>query len=243
MKACNQVRSGTWWMVLVSLAVALGAGTVQGVVILQDDFSGPAGPVDSTKWDTLTTGSGSVALTGAGTVQLTHPTGSTAGLSGKSAFTFAATSDIDRGRLTVAPTSHSGNSLLGLNNVPDTDWILLRNDGGDGVHWRVEMATNSVTSQRVLSVPRTNVGTWVIDWFPGHVDISFNGSPVFNSDSDAPDAGGWTIPTVAMKPFLFGYTGNSDVYDSVLWEIVPEPSVVMLGTATGLLFWRRRNRR
>lgn len=242
MKVCNQVSAGTRWMAMAVLAVGVSTGTVQGVVtLLEDDFSGPAGPVDTNKWTTL--GGAINTLTGSGTANIDHT--AAGGMIGNAAFHYAATSNDDRGRLTLAQVSRTGNSIFGLNNIADTDAIFIRNDGSDGVHYLVNMYTSAGGSSRsrVLTVPNTDVGTWVIDWFPGSVEIKLDGSPVFNSATDAPISGSWVIPTAALAPMVYGYTGSSDVYNSVLWEAIPEPSTLgLLGTAMALLGVRRFRR-
>jgi hypothetical protein len=220
----------------------LAVVTAQAAVILQDDFSGPAGPADSSKWQIT----GSPALTGAGAVSMPVPSL----LLGQPGYAFAPSGDTGA-RLTLTPVSQSRFDYIGLSRTDGTynDVILIRNDGAHYPYWHVQMSSGGVNSTRSLGVSGLNTYNWVINWSAGHVDILTNGAPVLNSDFDAPtDNGGiWALPTMGLVPIIGHYDAGgspSDVYDSMLWEtVVPEPSVAMLlGAGASLLAWRRRDR-
>lgn len=254
MKNCFQSSAGvraSGWIRLPHVVAAIllgGLATVsQATIVFQDNFTGTAGSLPNTSiWDTnmpavflpVTEG----LLDGAGNVAVSPIPSGVFALS-----SYNTTPGTGTIRLTVDFTSNETHgSIFGLHDMGNNG-IMLRNDGASGsgsLNW--ELFVNQAGSYTYyntgisLSATSGNTGTWVITWTAANATVSLDGTPVVDTLSTAPYSGAGALPAVALRPFVFNYHGAGSRVDSMLFESIPEPSLVALCAVGGLVLWRRR---
>ncbi|CAN5777790.1 hypothetical protein BH09VER1_BH09VER1_17350 [soil metagenome] len=213
---------------------AMWIATSQAAIIVDDNFSGTAGaPPDPANWVVSST---AVALNGTGSVAI-DSIGGFQSMDGVPALSFAPTVGIS-GELTFANlTGGPQKIILGLTSGANLTGsrIFLRNDIANG-SWNIDINDGGAFTYRPLSISEASLGTWTILWSVGNVQAFFDGALQFDSSTDLPTVGdsAWSIPTVAMKPGIGQYGSDILNLDRVVYQSVPEPSLVLL-VSCGLL--------
>ena len=226
------------------LLVGFGTSAAFAGQILYDDFGGPAGPLDGTKWADRV----NLVLNGSG--QAVNPSGGLH-LQAQTSFNFLSTAVTNFGRETFAFGNGGGNMIMGLSGPGlsgTTGNILLRTDdttATSNTFWEIQVINSGNVGRYFMPINQASpTGIWQIDWYPNRVTASFNGTQQFDSDVNAPQLGtvsSWSsvLPIgVAMHPD-FGGTGYN--FDFVQWNSeVPEPSAAVLGGLASLFLVVRR---
>jgi hypothetical protein len=238
---------------------ALAVTSAQAGIIVQDDFNGPVGTPDTTKWSAPgdysaangTTGWREGTLDGAGMVNVSQIDITPTFVAAKPSFESAPSASVAL-RLTMSVSGATTNFSFGLSDW-DTHVIELREDaalGGTAGNWKIFMSSNWATTYEMYDTGKTDTsGTWEFNWTPTHVTLLLNNVLVFDSAVNGPTtdigAPGWQIPTAGLAPmaYTYGGTGAGSV-DSVVFESIalPEPSTALSLGAIVLLARRRWQR-